>query len=183
MEQYKYIKGSAEDFVGAPSWAAFRVRNSFGEAFVSAEDDKYGYVTGGYDRYSEGCFINFGWRHGVEILAQREPIPEWNGDGLPPVGVECETMLKVHGSPWVKFKCLAVDGIAAFGFTGKGHIVAQENTHNFRPIRTEAERKREEAVSAIFTHSSIRERDGGRDAAELVYDAIAAGKIPGINLD
>lgn len=173
MQQYKYIKGSAEDFVGAPSWAMVAVHciGSVDFAETHSRGARVHQVDNGY-RSTIGNPGN--WK----LIAQREPIPEWDGDGLPPVGVECETMLKVHGSPWVKFKCLAVDGIAAFGFTGKGHIVAQENTHNFRPIRTEAERKREEAVNAIQQKLLCR-----NEVAVDFYEHLAAGKIPGIKME
>ena len=48
----------------------------------------------------------------------------------------------------------------------------------FRPIRTEAERKREEFVSLVIgwmDHATPAE-------IEFIYDKIAAGKIPGVEL-
>lgn len=50
----------------------------------------------------------------------------------------------------------------------------------FRPIRTEAERKRKEVVGVIA--ELCRSSASNGHSADLIYDAIAAGKIPGIRL-
>lgn len=106
----------------------------------------------------------------------------WNGEGVPPVGCECEYQYKVHGSEWCRFECVAVDGKAVFGWSNNTPIALQSNTHNFRPLRTEAERKRDAAIEAMQ-----READEGDNWVysehEIIYDAIAAGKIPGVKLD
>ena len=74
---------------------------------------------------------------------------EWSGDGLPPVGCVCESQYKVHGSDWVHFECIAVDGKALFGWSNNTPVALQSNTHNFRPLCTEAERKRDEAIDEM----------------------------------
>jgi hypothetical protein len=51
----------------------------------------------------------------------------------------------------------------------------------FRPLRTEAEKAREAACRAI---SHILDEDRNfQFNAKKIYDAIAAGKIPGVKLD
>lgn len=50
----------------------------------------------------------------------------------------------------------------------------------FRPIRTEAERKREDAIDDI---ASLIGRGTFSQDAESIYAAIASGKIPGIRLE
>ncbi|HGW1316923.1 TPA: hypothetical protein ACNMQ1_005040, partial [Klebsiella pneumoniae] len=101
----------------------------------------------------------------------------WSGRWLPSAGCECEYQYKVHGSEWCSFECVAVDGNAAFGWSNNTPIALQLNTHNFRPMRSEAERKRDEAVKAIMLTGWCQ------TAAEEIYDLIAAGKVPGIKLE
>ena len=107
---------------------------------------------------------------------------QWNGEGVPPVWCECEYQYKVHGSEWCRFECVAVDGKAVFGWSNNTPVALQLNTHNFRPLRTEAERKRDAAVEAMQ-----READEGDNwiysEYEIIFDAIAAGKIPGVKLE
>lgn len=110
--------------------------------------------------------------------------PAWNGEGLPPVGCECEYQYKVHGSEWCRFECVAVDGKAVFGWSNNTPIALQSNTHNFRPLRTEAERKHEAVLESIFAVLEMVAQDYKReDEAKLIYEAIAAGKITGVKLD
>lgn len=111
--------------------------------------------------------------------------PSWNGEGLPPVGCECEYQYKVHGSEWCRFECVAVDGKAIFGWSNNTPVALQLNTHNFRPLRTEAERKRDEAISEIGKASQLisNNKEQIKHIAKHIYDAIAAGKIPGVKLE
>lgn len=147
------------------------------------------------------------WRHensGVDIIAYRlhqpqqaeqpevseedlnecigqAPAPVWNGGWLPSAGCECEYQYKVHGSEWCGFECVAVDGNAAFGWSNNTPIALQLNTHNFRPMRSKAERKRDDAKHAIA--ELCRSSASNGHSADLIYDAIAAGKIPGVKLE
>lgn len=116
----------------------------------------------------------------------------WDGRGLPPVGLLCEFF---NGGRYdcrdsvpkdgTEVKIVAHDkseiGVDTAVFTWHGTdgaIHAEVCTEMlFRPIRTEAERKREDSIHGIASFAISY-----RDAAEI-YDAIAAGKIPGIKLD
>lgn len=109
------------------------------------------------------------------------PAPVWNGGWLPSAGCECEYQYKVHGSEWCGFECVAVDGNAAFGWSNNTPIALQLNTHNFRPMRSKAERKRDDAKHAIA--ELCRSSASNGHSADLIYDAIAAGKIPGVKLE
>jgi len=71
------------------------------------------------------------------------------GGGLPPVGCECEYQYKVHGSEWHPLECVAVDGKAVFGWSNNTPVALQSNTHNFRPLRSEADKKRDDMANAI----------------------------------
>lgn len=101
----------------------------------------------------------------------------WSGRWLPSAGCECEYQYKVHGSEWCSFECVAVDGNAAFGWSNNTPIALQLNTHNFRPMRSEADRKRDEAVKTIMLTGWCQ------SFAEEIYDLVAAGKVPGMKLE
>lgn len=108
----------------------------------------------------------------------------WNGEGLPPVGVECECSWA--GDEWQPCEML---------FTSNQLVVVKlkesgiEDAYNigdvtFRPLRTEAERKREVAIDAILSDMRTIPCDLAlRDEVAVIYDAIAAGKIPGVKLE
>lgn len=114
-----------------------------------------------------------------ECIGQ-DAAPVWNGEDLPPVGCFCEIT-----DP---------NGMLVYGQGESGEVIAHvENTavirmsyglgcfeaEFLRPLRTEAERKREEARKAMYAAMNII--DG--DIADAIYDAIAAGKIPGVKLE
>lgn len=105
----------------------------------------------------------------------------WSVRWLPSSGCECEYQYKVHGSEWCSFECVAVDGNVAFGWSNNTPIALQLNTHNFRPMRSNAERRRDDAKHAIA--ELCRSSASNGHAADLIYDAIATGKIPGIKLE
>jgi len=103
--------------------------------------------------------------------------------GLPPVGAYCEIT-----DP---------DGVLIYGQDESGEVVAHvENTavirmsyglgcfesRFLRPIRSEADKKRDEAVSAMF-YALPPDKVPGKDIREAIYDAIAAGKIPGVRIE
>lgn len=109
--------------------------------------------------------------------------PAWNGEGLPPVGMHC--------------KIVDTDGVLMYGQGESGEVIAHvENTavirmsyglgcfeaRFLRPARSEADKKRDAAIEAMQ-----READEGDNwiysEYEIIYDAIAAGKIPGVKLD
>ncbi|AXH72128.1 MAG: hypothetical protein [Siphoviridae sp. ctdc_1] len=111
--------------------------------------------------------------------------PVWNGEGLPPVGTECEWRASIYHN-YVKVKILAYheDEVWLQPLNGADSFTVG-NPDDFRPIRTEAERKREQTVNNIaFMLEACEHREcTAVEAAKYLYDAIAAGKIPGIKLD
>lgn len=118
---------------------------------------------------------------------------EWNGEGLPPIGCECE-LVNFYGNDFPEF--VGEHGeevkIIGSGFTngcpvafyeadgGRGGMLAYAVEQCFRPIRTEADRNRDEAKNAIA--ELCRSSASNGHSADLIYDAIAAGKIPHITL-
>lgn len=131
-----------------------------------------------------------------ECIGQ-DAAPVWNGEGLPPVGCECEWQDKntkqwqpvkvVYSSEWItvireinKEKGDDLVEIAIENYGDDARI-------KFRPIRSEAERKRDIAIQSM---NSVWREIAGKEVNgkllsiyEVIYDAIAAGKIPGAKLD
>lgn len=118
------------------------------------------------------------------LAASQKPV--WNGKGLPPVGMHCEIV-----DP---------DGVLMYGQGESGEVIAHvENTavirmsyglgcfeaRFLRPSHSEAERKRNAAIEAIdwFMPECIPDTPNEFYHAKKIYDAIAAGKIPGVKLD
>ncbi len=104
----------------------------------------------------------------------------WDGQGLPPVGVECEIKRVADWMPvTIKFISYRHTIFTTFGGTEDCY---QTCSLQFRPIRTEAERKREAAVEAMVSHKD-NPVPPGENYYHAIYDAIAAGKIPGVKLE
>ena len=112
--------------------------------------------------------------------------PAWNGEGLPPVGCECECHVDEGVIHYI---------VVGYDFDGKAVVMRnvparkyfsiQANSGRIKPLRTEAERKRYEAVEAIdfYMPEFITDTPNEFYHAKKIYDAIAAGKIPGVKLD
>lgn len=112
--------------------------------------------------------------------------PAWNGEGLPPAGCECEYRFPNvnYRSDFSRGKVIAYGNQKVFieHWSSKNEFVQPIDNIEFRPLRTEAERKRDAAIEAMQ-----READEGdnwiHSEYEIIYNAIAAGKIPGVKLD
>ena len=126
------------------------------------------------------CTVTYGQYESALAASQK---PAWEGEGVPPVGCECEC----HVDEGV-IHCIVV----GYDFDGKAvvmrnvparkYLSIQASSGRIKPLRTEAERKRDAAVESMQ-----READEGDNwiysEYEIIYDAIAAGKIPGVKLD
>ncbi|WP_208950682.1 hypothetical protein [Rahnella sp. ChDrAdgB13] len=122
------------------------------------------------------------------IIAERRQItePVWDGEGLPPVGVECEWL---DNGTYIPVK-IAYSSKEAIVIRGKSKIFNEEvempldpvlkpEKCRFRPIRSPDDVARDEVVDALYATLSGQSRTVCRE----VYDAIAAGKIPGVKLE
>lgn len=119
--------------------------------------------------------------------------PAWNGEGLPPVGCECELKYKCHDDDayWERVVILwqrGDDTIVEYvgdHFKNTAQLIHKTSMHvDFRPLRTEKERKRDIAVKVIKGLLMFDYGDDPRvNDATFIYDAIAAGKITGVKLD
>lgn len=116
----------------------------------------------------------------------------WDGQGLPPVGAECEYK-DYSTSEWhavtITYCSNQVVVFSSNHKTFKGEPVEISkdlviDSPEFRPVRTEAERKRSDICDKIYGAMTNAERKDNRsDMAEAVYDAIAAGKIHGVKVE
>lgn len=109
--------------------------------------------------------------------------PAWNGEGLPPVGCECEVSVD-GGRSWCAYRAINEKNGVRLIEIGNLTEEFQNNNWIFRPLRTEADKKRDAALDAIYGAIASAKREHNRsDEADEVYKAIAAGKIPGVKLD
>lgn len=110
--------------------------------------------------------------------------PAWNGEGLPPVGCECEFIS--NDTSWGVVRVIGMDDDKVV-IKPSGEIyygIAPSNRQVFRPLRTESERKHEAVLESICAVLEMVAQDYKRkDEAKLIYEAIAAGKIPGVKLE
>lgn len=94
---------------------------------------------------------------------------EWDGAGLPPVGCEFEYQ---SSSGWVT---------ASMKFCGRSFAIVEAGgletwlslSANIRPIRSEADKKRDEFVDQVMQWM----HHAGRAEVELIYDYIKSKKI------
>lgn len=103
--------------------------------------------------------------------------PVWNGEGLPPVGCGCECQFL---DSWHVCNVLFVGEEVIVGVIDGSERAFSVNHTRFRPPLSEADKKRDEVINEI---ASMIGRGTFYEDADRIYDAIAAGKIPGVKLD
>lgn len=113
------------------------------------------------------------------LAAAQQPV--WDGEGLPPVGCECEA---IYGRDvWFKVKIIAYDSGRVIGRWLEGDrdddLLDYSHQEAFRPIRSEADKRRDEAIAAL---KELKPQLVG-ELAGYLYDEIAAGKIPHIRIE
>ena len=120
----------------------------------------------------KGGYVVFGYGS-VEIYAAVErPVEPWTGEGLPPVGTECEIKHLGHAGGFHPAKITyAGRNLVAFQYqTGNPdqHEFADEPRNLiFRPARTPEQKARDEAIDAMLAIVGGSERR----PVEQLYDA------------
>lgn len=125
-----------------------------------------------------------------ECIGQDVDTPEWNGEGLPPVGCECELKYKCHNDDaywerviilWKRGDDTLVEYVGDH-FKNTTQLIHKTSMHvDFRPLRTEAEKVREKLAASlhIAAGASPIELNGiGRLYFKLA-DAIISGSVFG----
>lgn len=183
---WKYIKGSEKDFLGAPEWVGMLIIDVHNRKFFTECIPGPG-VAYQCDSGVPCSWGNGGWHMKFEIIAQREPVAEWV-DGLPPAGVECE--VRVGDDKFNLCRIVYSDKSfgAAFVYLGGDEekyigtidcVCAKSAASYFKPLRTEADKKRDEAIEYIqqqlpdITYTDCVD----------VFNLINSGTIPGVKLD
>lgn len=120
------------------------------------------------------------WQYKAALSASQKPT--WNGEGLPPVGYECECQFL---DAWHVCKVLFVGAEVIVGVIDDSERAFSVGHTKFRPLQSEADRKRNAAVEAIdyWLPECIPDTPNEYYHAKKIYDAIAAGKIPGVKLE
>lgn len=128
--------------------------------------------------------------HDLNECIGQDIEPTWNGDGLPPVGTICEAKVprSITGWEWREVKVVesGIHGAEKEVLVYDLETTFPSWTDEFRPLRTEAERKREAAAKEMARHANSdqhRKFNAGLRNCLSIYDAIAAGKIPGVKLE
>lgn len=141
----------------------------------------WGLDGGGYYAFRGPCDSVSHQLYEETLLARKSG---WNGDGLPPVGVVCEGHFpRFPGNAFEWQECLVLyvfDSECAVKSKGTSTL---HYCDDFRPIRSEAEKKRDESVNALIEFDLRRKTASIQDLYPELYDAIAAGKIPHIRID
>lgn len=124
------------------------------------------------------------WQYKAALAASQKQA--WSGEGLPPAGCECE--ISFSGKSLGQCEVLFVgDSLIVWKQKSSQQEGSGYHRHmNIRPLRTEAERKRNDAAKEMARHANTDEHrkfNAGLRNCLSIYDAIAAGKIPGVKLD
>lgn len=110
--------------------------------------------------------------------------PEWDGEGLPPVGIEAEVSVD-GGRTWCLYKATSERNGMRLVEIGNFTEEFQSNNWTFRPIRSEADKKRENLAKALHIAAGaapIEVVGIGPLYLELA-DKIIAGEVAGIRID
>jgi len=126
------------------------------------------------------------------LAAAQQPV--WSGEGLPPVGCECEWQDK-NSKQWIKVSIVYasewVTVIREDKIADPVEIAIEnygdEARRKFRPIRSEADKKRDEAGEAIYrainwNHEGAVARNSRFEDYCKAYDAIRGGQVPGVTI-
>lgn len=134
----------------------------------------------GFSFEDEPLYIVTREQYEAALAAAQHPV--WNGEGLPPVGCEFE-----YGKHRTKVKCLGIGHQMIFA--SKGDPDDEEGDFEefmlsimhseFHPVRSEADKKRDNAIAHMEREwESVTMVPAVK--FEVIYDAIAEGKIPGV---
>lgn len=151
---------------------------------ANTSGQKHSWILVDFRPVNTSDLINNDWPESPTLHCQRvgraARIPQWSGDGLPPIGTVCEFQpWEDQSSPWTGLTILAhwlaPNGTTySWGHRDYGWVAPQ--SMRFRPTRTpkqiaaEARSKACDAMYGIMTSPPVR--DGNRsDMAEALYDA------------
>ncbi len=180
--KYEITKGSKKDFEGAPDWTIFLLKGRYAaKAWASSYSNGAKALTPGTkDEYTidaiEDCTIIAERRPITEPVVNQKLTTEWDGKGLPPVGTACEIKRAID---WIPVTIKFISYYHTIFKTPEGQeLCYQTCALQFRPIRSPEDVARDEAKGIIA--ELCRSSASNGHSADLIYDAIAAGRIKGL---
>lgn len=110
--------------------------------------------------------------------------PEWDGEGLPPVGTEAEVSVD-GGRTWCLYRATSEHNGMRLVEIGNFTEEFQSNNWMFRPMRSEADKKRENLAKALHIAAGAApvEVVGIGPLYLELADKILAGEVAGIRID
>ena len=122
-----------------------------------------------------GKFASSLWDLAKKAGARTDARPKWNGEGLPPVGCECEFQNTI-GEPWYVVQIIAHFERSAVFAAGddypNGCYDGCSHPENFRPLKTQAERERDEVENKAL--DEVYWRIGDDNLVRTVKETVAA---------
>jgi len=118
---------------------------------------------------------------GCENCCEKRPAlkatgvePDWNGEGLPPAGIECE-VFDHEEKQYSRCKTLSAATMsgerACATIEPKGHFGRLIWGVNFRPIRTKEQQERESAITKARNACPYPGSESTKIDVEALYDA------------
>ncbi|EMH4164022.1 hypothetical protein RJ498_003325 [Pluralibacter gergoviae] len=167
---------------GWPEGAHNRIE-MFGDGRVYFDDAwapdsfKISQCSDGWNPFKSIAYTNEVTREQYEAELAESKKVVWSGEGLPPVGCECEIK---RVADWMPVTIQYVScSFTVFKTLGGTEDCYQTHSLQFRPLRSDEERKRDEIIHGLrdsLGHAS------GMFNLMIIYDAIAAGKIPHVKI-
>lgn len=150
--KYTYPMGTSGMFAGAPQSATHVLRHKVTCELIWAENFDYMCLA----QYVDGHRPPFKILNPTmfDIIAERCLVIEWDGMGLPPVGIECEVLFTSGGSLFEKAKILYSDNNVVIGrwLSGDRCGVLFDYKYilsDYRPARSLEKTEREKAITDI----------------------------------
>ena len=115
-----------------------------------------------------------------ECIGQDVDMPEWSGDGVPPVGCACE--MQDSKGTWLPVEIIAKNDGFTFGWSYDYRIVLfGDKADEFRPLRIGAEKAREKLAASLHAAAGASpiELNGIGPLYFELADAIISGSVFG----
>lgn len=150
----------------------------YGCPFQAGTPDAYKFLCGMRDYINDHQAVETAPQQ-FESLAGSDKGVFWDGVGVPPVGCECEVKRALD---WQNCEIIFISEKHTVINLEGSEICWQTQSCQFRPIRTDADRRREEALRALEDVWNLYP-DDKKSTAEVIYEAISSGQIPHIKLE
>lgn len=148
-EQYHAV---AKLFINAGADSGEYLSNSYyrwvvgGDAQNAFGVSKYGAIFhGGVNSFNE---LLCGRELSISDILGEDPAP-WNGEGLPPVGTECEFLIKGSPKSWQRCNILYIGKIYCVYEINGGEYSWNFNGMSFRPTKSERDNAIEEMMELV----------------------------------